>query len=524
MTENSNAHLTSGRLLARNTVWNLAGQVLPVVVALVSIPLIVRGIGVERFGVLSLAWIVIGYMSLFDLGIGRALTKLVADRLGANEDHSIAPLAWTLLLLMFVLGVFGAFGTAAISPLLVHRLLKIPEALQPETLQGFYFLAASIPIVITTAGLRGILEALQRFRVVNLIRIPMSVFSFAGPLLVLPFSHSLVPVIVVLIAGRLVGCIVHLFACFYAMPALRRNFALDASQIAPALRLGGWMTASNVVGPIMSYLDRFMIGALLSVTAVSYYAVPADVIGRILVIPVALAGVLFPAFAVSLLQDSASAGRLFSRGVKYMFLAIFPIVLIVAALAPEGLQIWLGPAFAQNGAPALRWLAAGTLLNCLAFVPFAMVQASGRPDITGKLHLAELPFYVATLWFMLKFRGIEGAAMAWTARVSVDAALLFGFADRLLPKGMRLAPRVAGGVVAGLSLMCFAVLLDVFWIRVLYVSVVLIACGLTGWFWLLTPPERGVLLRLVPISGAAEAAAESSQGARPAEAVRTSQV
>src|SRR5580704_7273074 len=165
-TTNRNVHLTSGRLLARNTIWNLFGQIVPMVVAIVTIPMIIRGMGVERFGVLSLAWVIVGYFGLFDLGIGRALTKFVVDKLAANQEHDIPRLAWTSLLLMLILGVVGTLVILALSPWLVHRMLKIPQALQAETLQGFYLLAASVPIVTTTAGLRGILEALQRFRIV----------------------------------------------------------------------------------------------------------------------------------------------------------------------------------------------------------------------------------------------------------------------------------------------------------------------------------------------------------------------
>src|SRR5579863_1869017 len=209
------SHLTSGRLLARNTVWNLLGQLLPMAVGIAAIPLLIRGIGVARFGVLSLAWIIIGYFSLFDLGIGRALTKLLADRIGAHEEQTIPSLAWTSLLLLFLLGLFGGLVTLSISPWLVQRALKIPQSLQTETLHGFFLLAVSIPLVTTTSGLRGILEALQRFRILNLIRIPMGIFSFGGPLLVLPFSTSLVPVIGILVCGRLIGGMAHLFACFH---------------------------------------------------------------------------------------------------------------------------------------------------------------------------------------------------------------------------------------------------------------------------------------------------------------------
>src|SRR5258705_13880134 len=80
-----NEHLTSGRLLARNTVWNLIGNGAPLIVAVFSIPILIHGLGKDRFGVLTLA--LIGYASLFDIGLGRALTQLVAKKLGSGEDH-----------------------------------------------------------------------------------------------------------------------------------------------------------------------------------------------------------------------------------------------------------------------------------------------------------------------------------------------------------------------------------------------------------------------------------------------------
>src|SRR5882672_938675 len=127
-----NGHLTSGRLLARNTVWNLLGYGAPVAVAVFCIPILIRGLGHERFGVLTLAWALIGYASLFDLGLGRALTQLVAKKLGAGEDSEVPMLVWTSSLLMLLLGVLGAGVVALLSPLLVHRVLNVPVALQRE--------------------------------------------------------------------------------------------------------------------------------------------------------------------------------------------------------------------------------------------------------------------------------------------------------------------------------------------------------------------------------------------------------
>lgn len=88
---NHNRHLTSGRLLARNTVWNLIGSSASMTAAVFCIPVLIRGLGAERFGVLTLVWVLVGYASLFDLGLGRALTQLVARKLGAGKQQEIPP-------------------------------------------------------------------------------------------------------------------------------------------------------------------------------------------------------------------------------------------------------------------------------------------------------------------------------------------------------------------------------------------------------------------------------------------------
>ncbi len=190
-----------GHLLARNVVWNLLGYGAPMAVAIFCIPILIQGLGKERFGVLTLAWALIGYASLFDIGLGRALTQLVAKKLGSGEHHEIPALVWTSLLLMLALGAAGSVAIVAISPWLTHHALKIPEGIQPEVVSGFYLLGLAVPAVITTAGLRGLLEAHQRFDLITALRIPTGVFTFVGPLLVLPFSSSLVPVVGILVAG-----------------------------------------------------------------------------------------------------------------------------------------------------------------------------------------------------------------------------------------------------------------------------------------------------------------------------------
>ena len=256
--------LTSGRLLARNTVWNVIGQVVPYLVAIISIPVLISSLGTERFGILTLVWLIIGYFNLFNLGLGRALTQLVSERMGKGTDEEIPELTWTGLFLMFMLGLTGTVVLMSLASWIVHSVLNIPEELQADTVNTFYMLAISIPAIVCTDGLTGILSASQRFDLINAVRIPMSTFVYAGPLMVLPFSHSLVPIAAVLVTSRILTAGVYLLMCLKVMPYLRHTVRIKLAMLKPLIRFGGWMTISNVINPFMVTMDRFFIGALIS--------------------------------------------------------------------------------------------------------------------------------------------------------------------------------------------------------------------------------------------------------------------
>jgi len=149
VSEGPHAALTGGAALARNTAWNLVGQVAPLLAALVAIPVTLRGLGTERFGALSLAWLLIGYLSLFDLGLGRALTKLVAEKIAARQEEEVPSLTWTALFLMLGLGMAAALLITLPSAWIAGQVLRVPPALQEETKNALYLLGASVPFVIS---------------------------------------------------------------------------------------------------------------------------------------------------------------------------------------------------------------------------------------------------------------------------------------------------------------------------------------------------------------------------------------
>jgi O-antigen/teichoic acid export membrane protein len=483
-----NGHIVAPRLV-RNTVFNLAGQGVPLLAAFFAIPYLVRGLGTDRFGVVTLAWVLIGYFSVFDLGFGRALTQVVAAKLSDSAELRAPSLVWPALGLTLLLGIVGALLLSAIAPILVYSVLKIPKSLQAETLNSFYVLATALPFVVVTAGLVGILSAFHRFGVLNAIRAPMGIYTFLAPLTVLPFSHSLVYVMMILAIGRILAFGAHVAACRAVMPPLLYQSFMDFASVRPLFRFGFWMTVTNIVGPMMVYVDRFVIGGIISIAAVSYYATPYEMTIKLLIVPAAVISVLFPAFAASYRRDLGRVVRLFVKATKYIALMLFPAILVVIAFANEGLRWWLGDEFALHSTPVLQWLTIGVFINSIAQVFFTLLQGIGRPDLSAKLHMAELPLYIIVLFWSVNNYGVLGAAVAWSARVAVDAILLLWLATRSLGE-VGLFRRTVAGLMLPLCALSLPLLSTRLTYRLVTVGVTLIVFLIVGWTGVLAEDER----------------------------------
>jgi len=251
----------------------------------------------------------------------------------------------------------------------------------------------------------------------------------------------------------------------------------------------------------MVYVDRFLIGSLLSITTVAYYATPYEVATKLLIVPAVLAAVLFPAFSTAMVSDRPRGAMLYRRAAKYVGLFLFPVSFVLIIFGQNLLQLWLGHEFAVHSTRVLQILSIGVFANGLAFIPFALIQGTGRADITGKLHLLELPFYLITVWVLTKQFGIEGTAIAWTLRVIADAVLLFWVTNRFVPRSVRFRSMLvaAGGVTAVFALAMIGMNLPV---KLLVSMIVLPSFAATAWFALLAADERtaiqGLKSRLLP--------------------------
>lgn len=481
--------------LFSNIIYSFVTLILPVLVSLLLIPALIKQLGPERFGVLSLAWVFLGYFSLFNFGVGRATTKYVSEYLAEKREKEIPSLVKTSWFMLFVLGFLGGILLSISTPYLITNILKIPLDLYQETKEVFFAVSISIPLVIYTVGIKAVLEGFGKFRTIALIGVPAGILNYLLPFLVAFFITNRINIVVwTLLINRLVFLGIYLIVAFRLVPALKNNPGIDRSLVKPLLRFGGWLTISNIVGPLMTYLDRFLVGSFLSISAVTFYVTPYEMANRLRFIPASVMAVLFPAFSGLNASNVNEAATLFHKALRYLWLIAIPIMITLTVLAQDIMTVWIDADFAQKSSSVLQLLAMGWLVNYGAQVAYNYIQSYGYAKITAVFHLLELPFYLVAIWIFAREFGIVGVAFAWVLRVFLDAFLLFGYAFKLLPKNQRNYKYIfqLGGLALGLfaALQYLVYVNNNLLIRLVEVGFAVLAYSVVAWFGLVHSEEK----------------------------------
>lgn len=420
--------------------WNIAGAVLPAIASLAAIPFVIRMLGTERFGLLVFCWLLVAYLSLFDFGLTRALTKHAAELVASRQIDDLPSLFGSSMSLMWSFALIGSLIAAIASPYATRQWLSVPARLQDEALWAFWLTSASLPFLIATGGWRAILEALGRFDLSNKLQIPLTILSTSAPVAVLVVADSLIAVAALLLVIRILGWLVHRATVTSLVPGLIGAVPNHERWRRTLVTFGGWATASSIVGPLMLYADRLIIGGIISLTALSYYSTSYELVTRAWALSGAVIGVLFPLLSSLLDVDARSARNAYRQALIGVFVFVLAPLSALSLLGSEVLSLWLGDDFSRHSSGILQILAIGVLFNCVAQVSLTVVQAAGRTDQIAAVHIVEVGPYLLAVWWFADLFGVIGVAAAWTLRAAVDAIAMGWFANKIIPEtGSRLA-------------------------------------------------------------------------------------
>ncbi len=430
--------------ISRNATLNMLGSVIPILISLGTVPPYLRLIGDIRYGVLALVWVFLGYAGLFEMGLGRATSKYIAE-LRSASDAERGAVFWTAAGANLVMGMVGGILLWAVAGLTLPYWIKSDPVTQAEVARALPWMAAAVPMATVSSVLIGALEGREQFGVLNAQNIGATVMVQLVPLCVAywigPRTDLLISAVVL---SRMVANIPLLYLCVRHVP-LRYSPRIDRAWIRRLFSFGAWVTVSGIVSPILTSLDRFVIGFVRGPQAVTYYSIPYNFATKLIIIPASLERAVFPRLSA---QQFSEAQRTAIQAVLAMAAILTPIMVIAILGTSWFFRLWLGISIAVRCVPAAEILLVGVWINGLAMVAGSLLWSQGRPDLTTKFHLLELVPFVAVLWMGIHFAGAWGAAAAWVFRVSIDAGLIFWAARIIRDVGLRLVPPLALVILA----------------------------------------------------------------------------
>jgi O-antigen/teichoic acid export membrane protein len=368
-----------GRRLFFNTLATGASTAWAIVVAFVSLPLLLHGLGPEGFGLwvlLQTFSAVTGWLSLADLGVGIALTRAVASAVARQDTVAERRTTLSGLALLGGIGAVAALLLATVGTLVFPRLFSAPAGLTGDLRMATLLVAAGVLFDLVTEGVEAALEGLQR---VDLSRglDAMRRGGVAAAASAAAFTtHRLTAVAAAALVASVLAAGVAVAALLRRLP--KGEGGVSSTEIRALVKYAKPVSVLNASGVLHRTMDRLIVGALLGPQSVTLVEIATQLQNGVLAVLSATSYAVAP--AASFLHargDRARLRRLLERGTRYSLLLTLPLAAVVACLASPIIHVWVGSAY--SAAALLTVLGMVYVMEvAVTSVPAACVQGTGR--------------------------------------------------------------------------------------------------------------------------------------------------
>jgi len=404
-------------LLKKNIIANFAGSICQAIMGLVFVPLYIKFIGIESWGLIGIFATLQAIFGLLDIGLSSTLNREMA-RLSvlSGREQEMRNLVRTLEVIYWGIAIFVGIIVISLSPFIAHHWIKA-ERLSPKTIEqallimGFV-IALQMPIGFYSGGLMG----LQRQVLLNVINVIMSTLRGAGAVLIL---WLISPTIQAFFLWQIIISTTNTFLLsrflWRRLPLSKKRAVFQKQLLKGIWRFAAGMSGISILAVILTQLDKIILSKMLSLEMFGYYTLASVVamsLGRLFT-PVFYS--IYPRFTQLVsLDDQEGLRQLYHKSCQFMAVLILPVAIVIALFSHEILFIWT-----QNQATAdktyliVSILICGTALNGLMNLPYALQLASGWTRLSFLKNVIAVALVIPLIIYMTAHYGAIGAAIAW---------------------------------------------------------------------------------------------------------------
>ncbi len=416
---NSGKRLSAASSVRQNVIANFLGKIWTSLVSLLFVPIYLKYLGIEAYGLIGIYLSIMAVLSFLDMGLGTTLSRELA-RLSAspgNEQES-RELVRAMETVYWCVGILIGVTMVLLAPFIARHWVN-PKGLTAGTVEkavmimGF-LIAFDWPAALYSGGLMG----LQKQPLLNAIRAGMGTIQAVGAVLVLWLvSPTIVAYFLWQVVVSLAQAAALALSLWRSFPGTGRMTPFRKKLLAKNLHFTAGVAGISVLSMLLTQTDKIILSKLLSLEAFGYYVLAYNVANMLNHIANPLFMALFPRFSQLLMErDESNMSVLYHAGSQLLSLVILPLAVTVGFFAPEILTLWTrDPVLSEHTHLLLRLFLVGTTLTSILVTPYAAQLAAGWTSLSVIKNIVGVCLFVPSILLLTPRYGGVAVGVAWIA-------------------------------------------------------------------------------------------------------------
>jgi O-antigen/teichoic acid export membrane protein len=402
--------------LGRNVAANFGGLVSTTIVNIAFIPLYVRLIGIEAYGLVGVFATLQAVFLLFDFGLSPTVIRQLARNSAAvSTTGEVRDFVRTMMAIYLLIGIAVAGVIAIAAPYIAGGWIKVDRLGRESVLASIYLMAAIIAAQWPLALCRSALTGLEHQVVLSAVNAVMSVLRAGAAVAVLSLVQASVELF---FASQLVVTIAHLLTLYLVLS--RSMPGTGSGRLRPGLLLDTWRFTAGIGGitilaTVLTQVDKVAVSAMFPLAVFGYYSLAVVFASgpSLLFTPVFTA--LFPRLsALVAARDGEGMDVVYHRSCQVLSVIVLPVATVMAIFSHDLVRIWTGSVETANVvAPFASLLVIGTALNGLMHLPYALQLAYGWTTLGFRINALLVVIVVPLAVGLATLYGAVGAAATW---------------------------------------------------------------------------------------------------------------
>jgi len=403
--------------LKKNVIANYLGQGWSGLIGLAFVPLYIKYLGIEAYGLIGIFALLQAWLTLLDMGMTPTLNREMARfTAGAHTPQSIRDLLRSLEIICFGLAALIGLLIWAASGWLASDWLRADKLPLDVVAQAIAIMGGVAALRFVEGIYRGAILGLQRQVFFNVVNASLSTVRATGAIAVLAWiSPTIEAYFVWQGIVSIISVAVLAVAAHGSLPATPKPARFSRQALLEIRHFAGGMMATTFLALLLTQVDKILLARLLSLEAFGYYALAASIAGALSIMIGPIAQAVYPHMAKLATQDNEAAlVSVYHHAAQLLTVLTVPVVMLISFFAEGAIFVWSGDvSLAEKTAPILSVLILGALLNGLMVIPYMLQLANGWTSFAVKMNaVAVLLLIPAILWAVPRY-GSEGAAWIW---------------------------------------------------------------------------------------------------------------